>query len=240
VKQHGNETDRNQSATFEDRLLAQLRATVAERGAEAEAEAETSGATPAWRRGPRLALAGAAVTTVAAAALLVSAGGDDTTAAYAVEPQGDGMVSVEIRSLSDADGLEKALDDVGVPASVNYLPAGEVCDASQWKTTEAVPADAATGAAAAPTTGTVEVAKAGGTEFSISRNAVGPGQTLVLTASPGPDGSGSSIQMAVAEGDVGPCEPTTVTDSLPTAPPQGADEDGASSGGAPNGAHTAP
>lgn len=229
--------DKNPTNNFEDRLLAQLRATVAERGAAAEAEPETSTATPAWRRGPRLAFAGAAVTTVAAAALLVSAGGDDTTAAYAVEPQGDGMVSVEIRSLSDAEGLEKALDEAGVPASVNYLPVGEVCAAAQskpdaqFKPTEAESADTVTSGEAEPTTSTVQVAKDGGTEFSISRNAVGPDETLVLTASPGPGGEGNSIEMAVAEGDVAPCEPMAAVETLPAEPAQRADDDGA---------HTAP
>ena len=118
------------TAGFEDRLLGELRALVAERGV---AEAEASTGTPAWRRAPRLALAGAAVTATVAAALIVSAGGGDTSAAYAVEPQPEGMVSVEIRSLEDEKGLEEALGEVGIPASVTYLAAGTACKEPRFR-----------------------------------------------------------------------------------------------------------
>ncbi|MGV1047193.1 MAG: CU044_5270 family protein [Solirubrobacterales bacterium] len=65
-------------ADFEQRLLARLRAVVAERGA-AEAASEAAGAsaiTPAWRRpNPRLALAGAAAIAAAVAGTLVLSSG---------------------------------------------------------------------------------------------------------------------------------------------------------------------
>ncbi len=70
--------ERKPDTDFEQRLLAELRAMVAERGA-AEAAAESAvvfTGPPAWRRsGPRLALAGAGATAVVVAgALLVSSG----------------------------------------------------------------------------------------------------------------------------------------------------------------------
>jgi hypothetical protein len=73
---------------FERRLLAQLRAVVAERGA-AEAARDAAGAsavTPAWRRpSPRLALAGGgALAAIAAAILIVSSGPSAETAAAKV------------------------------------------------------------------------------------------------------------------------------------------------------------
>lgn len=114
---------------FEGRLLAQLQAVVAERGA-AEASAEAAAAepaTPAWRRGPRLALGGGVALAAVAAGLIVSAGGDNTPAAFAVEPQEGGGVNIEIYSLSDAGGVEEALEEAGVPSQVTYLETGTTC-----------------------------------------------------------------------------------------------------------------
>jgi len=70
--------ERKPEADFEQRLLTELRAVVAERGAAESAADFASGrtGTPSWRRtGPRLALAGAGVTAVVVAgALLISSG----------------------------------------------------------------------------------------------------------------------------------------------------------------------
>jgi hypothetical protein len=208
--------------SFEDRLLGQLRAVVAERGAAAAAEESTTGEIPAWRRGPRLALAGAAVLAVAAAALVVSAGGDDTPAAYAVEAQPDGQVSVEIRSLQDAKGLEEALRDAGVPASVDYLGTGMACREPRFQpVTAPAPSDGG------KVTSSMSQSNDGATVFTLSHNAVGPGQTLVLTASPGPGGNGDAVQMQVAEGQVGQCVPVeAAAGTPPTGAPQGADKGG--------------
>lgn len=43
--------------------------------------------------------------------------------------------------------------------------------------------------------------------FLISRGTVGPGQTLVITASPGPEVLLGATQVEIAEGAVEPCEP---------------------------------
>jgi hypothetical protein len=114
---------------FEERLLAQLQAVVAERGAaEAGSEAAAQAATPAWRqRGPRLALGGGVAVAALAAGLIVSAGGDNTPSAYAVETQPGGGVEIEIYSLSDARGVEAALEEAGVPSQVTYLEADKTC-----------------------------------------------------------------------------------------------------------------
>jgi len=113
---------------FEARLLTQLRAVVAERaetGTSFAAAAEP--ATPSWRRGPRLALGGGVALAAVAAGLIVSAGGDNTPAAFAVEPQEGGGVNIEIYSLSDAAGVEAALEEAGVPSQVTYLATDMTC-----------------------------------------------------------------------------------------------------------------
>ncbi len=217
------------TTNFEERLLAELRAVVAERGAEAATAG--AGASPAARRwAPRLALGGGAVCAAAAAALIVTAGGGGTTSAYAVEPQANGDVSVEIHSLKDADGLEQALREAGVPADVNYLGTGMACREPRFQPVTATAPGGGDAAGGEEVTSSVGAASGGGTNFTISRNAVGPGETLVLTASPGPGGSGDSLQMEVAAGDVAPC----LAVPAPAGAPSGAPED------APGGAAEGP
>jgi len=103
---------------FEDRLLHELRHVVA--------EGPTPAGTPARRpRRRRLTLAGAGLGVAAAATLaVVLATGGDVSSAYAVESQPNGAVTVSIRSLSDAAGLQAKLRAVGVPAVVDYVPGG--------------------------------------------------------------------------------------------------------------------
>jgi hypothetical protein len=112
---------------FEERLLAELRRVVEEGAIPAGAEplAAQRPELP-WRR-RRLVLAGglAAAAAVASVAGLALNGGDN--AAWAVTSNGDGTVTVKINSLRDADGLERKLTAAGVPALVQYLPAGKAC-----------------------------------------------------------------------------------------------------------------
>jgi len=104
---------------FEDRLLEQLRHVVAERPAPAP--------TFVARRPPRrtrLVLAGASVAAATAVVAIVATSSDVTPSAYAVQPRPDGSVTVKIRSLRDAAGLERSLRAAGVPAVVDYVPEG--------------------------------------------------------------------------------------------------------------------
>lgn len=116
---------------FEERLLEQLKAVVAERGAaEARRAPEREpAAAPAWRRrGPRLALgAGIAVAVLAVAVLIFSAGGGQTPKAFAIQPQAGGGKTVRIFSLREAAALEQALERNGIKAQVNWLPTGMTC-----------------------------------------------------------------------------------------------------------------
>jgi hypothetical protein len=196
---------------FAQRLRTELKAIVVERGAALAAEEATRATTamPLWRR-PRLALGGAAATATVAAAMIVSAGGGGTPAAYAVEPQPEGMISVEIRSLEDARGLEEALGEVGIRASVDYLATGMACKEPRF---QPVP----------PPGGRAFLISKIGSDgkgvpeaFVIDRDAIDPDKTLVITASPNTGTSGDGhvipagdylVQMEVAQGSVAPCEP---------------------------------
>ena len=213
---------------FEERARTLLKAEVAQRGA---VEGLPATGTPVWlRRAPRLGLAGAAVAAIAAAVLIVNASGGDTPPAFAVESQPEGMVSVEIRSPEDPQGLERALDEVGVPASVTYLPAAMTCreprfQAAAWpKGARAIVVGPPPGGAPRELANATVVGGPGGARaviqepehgsgpatFWISRAAVGPGQTLVITASAGDEGIfgvGTPSQIALAEGTVSACEP---------------------------------
>jgi hypothetical protein len=198
---------------FEERLLTRLKAEVTKRGATEEALAGGAIITPGWRqRAPRLALGAVAVVATVTAALAFSAGGDNTPAAFAVEPQSEGEISVEIRSLEDAKGLEEALGEAGVPASVDYLAAGMTCKEPRFKSVPWPDGDR------------VIVSGPGSGEgpfvFSISRDAVGPGQTLVITASPSPVVL-LGAQVKIAEGTVASCEPVPVSPNSSDATGQG-------------------
>jgi hypothetical protein len=115
---------------FARRLRAELKAIVADRGViQAASRATSAGAaSPARRRrAPRLALSGAVALVAITAVLIVSAGGDNAPAAYAVEAEPGGGVTIKIYNLGDPEGVEQALEDVGIASQVTYLEAGMTC-----------------------------------------------------------------------------------------------------------------
>jgi hypothetical protein len=219
---------------FEQRLLARLKAVVAERGAAAAAAeaAKAPATTPSWRRrAPRLALGAAAALAAVAIALIVSAGGSNPSKAFAVEPQKGGGLTIKIYSLEDASGLEQALEDAGIQAQVTWLPAGKVCREPHYKPSIVhLPGGG--------TFGEMNMGGPGGITIGIrstkaSRESFGkykrgeisadelaninldpaafhPDQSVVLSGTPAPyngDPEGGSItKMGVAEGPVEPCK----------------------------------
>jgi hypothetical protein len=211
--------DKRKQDDFEERLLAHLRVVVRERGElpAFQAPATTSaGGFDARRLAPRLAIGGAGVAAVAAAVLVISSGTGDTSRAFAVEPRGEGDVRVQISSLSDAKGLETALDEAGINSNVEYLEAGMACREPRFKQP-------------APTAGKGIEVHVGlrqtpiGTTFTVNQDAVGPGQTLVISASPANEDGPIPVGLQVAEGTVGACVPVPAS-TQPQAP-SGAETD---------------
>lgn len=109
---------------FEERLLSELRRVVAQRPAPQLTIAPTrTRFTP-----PRLAAAGGVAGALGLAlAVALPSGGGSPDQAWAVSPNPDGTATVTIETLKDADGLERELIAAGVPANVQYLPAGTKC-----------------------------------------------------------------------------------------------------------------
>ena len=241
---------------FEGRLLDQLKAIVAERGHSAERQeaADAATSTPAWRRrGPRLALGSAIALAGVTAALIVSAGGDNTSKAFAVEPQDGGGVTIKVYSLSDASGLEAALEEAGIRSQVTWLPAGMVCREPHYTPSSVhLPGGGTIGGMTmgGPEPMTFEV---GSTQrwrerigkhmrgeisddeyrdstanLNLDPEAFRPDQSVVLSGAPAPyDGDpegGSVANLGIAEGPVEPCEPVP-------APPNGSDPFGLPSAG---------
>lgn len=98
-----------------------------------------------WFRptGRRLVALGAAAALGGAAAvgavlvLPVAGPAGHGSPAYAADRNADGSVSVHVYEFTDAKGLQARLHDLGVPATVDYLPAGEACQPARY---HAVPA----------------------------------------------------------------------------------------------------
>lgn len=219
---------------FEQRLLARLKAVVAERGAAASAaEAATAqDATPPWRRrAPRLALGAGIALAAIAVALIISAGGDNTSKAFAVEPQAGGGVKIKVYSLEDASGLEQALKEAGIRSQVTWLPAGKVCREPHYKPAVVhLPGGGSFGGGGMSGPGGITIG-IGSTKawresfgkrrrgeipddqlanFNLDPEAFHPDQSVVLSGTPVPyngDPEGGSItKMGVAEGPVEPCK----------------------------------
>ncbi len=103
---------------FEDRLQQQLHHIVAENPA-------TDRPARGSRQPRRLVLAGAGCAAAVAAVAVVAGSGGTTTKAYAVESRPGGAVEVSINEASDAAGLQRSLEDEGIPAVVDYDPADQ-------------------------------------------------------------------------------------------------------------------
>ncbi|HEY0689769.1 MAG TPA: hypothetical protein VGD71_12090 [Kribbella sp.] len=109
--------------TFEDELLAELRAVVSEREV---ASAQRRGFVARHR--VVVGLAACATLAVAGTVAVSVVGGDQTTSpAYSVTKTPDGKVTVTIYRSDDAEGLERRLAQAGVTADVTYIPQGMVC-----------------------------------------------------------------------------------------------------------------
>lgn len=112
----------NQLGNFEQNLLTELRAVVAD---QARLPAARAGRTP--RQRIALATAGGGLLAAAVVVGPSAIGVEQAPAAYAVEANDDGTVTVEVRRFEDADGLAGQLRAHGITAEVDYTPPDKYC-----------------------------------------------------------------------------------------------------------------
>lgn len=229
--------NRDHDGGFERRLLAELKAVVADRGAEQANATEGARSVFAWRRAPRLVVGAVAVLAAAVALLVFDSGGDNTPRAFAVEPREGGGVTIRVYSLEDAGGLERALEDAGIRAQVTWLPAGMACREPHFTPSKVkLPGGGSLGGLDMGGPGEAMRISVGSTQrwrkrfgehrrgeisdrefygslanLNLDPAAFRGNQSVVLSGSPAPhDGDpegGFIARVRVAEGEVGPCEP---------------------------------
>jgi hypothetical protein len=111
---------------FEQRLLRELRLVVVTNPRVSPGLQRTATSGRFARVRLPLAMAGGAAAVAIAIASALPGGGAPSKA-WAVDRNPDGTVTVRIDSLADAAGLERKLNEAGVPALVQYLPPGKSC-----------------------------------------------------------------------------------------------------------------
>ncbi|WP_406293087.1 hypothetical protein OG948_01420 [Embleya sp. NBC_00888] len=126
----------NTPLAFENDLLGELTALVE---GETVAQAATTvplldshGARRRRRRAYGLVVSGAAAAVVAVVGPLVLGGKSAQAAPFTVVRQPDGTIRFAIDEFRDPEGLETRLRRLGVPAKVDYLPAGKGCAAGRF------------------------------------------------------------------------------------------------------------
>jgi hypothetical protein len=123
-----NEPTQNPLGGFEQRLLRELRQVVAESPRPVPTQPGIAAGPMRLGRGLRIGLAATAAAAIAIAIVSgLSIGGGSDGKAWAVDRNPDGSVTVRIDSLADAAGLQRKLNEAGVPALVQYLPKGKTC-----------------------------------------------------------------------------------------------------------------
>jgi hypothetical protein len=217
---------RKQGGNFEERLLGELKAVVARRGAEQAASTESVAHSPSWRRAPRPAAGAVAVFAAAVAVLVFSSGGGNTPKAFAVEPHEGGGVTIQIYSAEDSAGLEGALAEAGIRSQVTWLPAGKSCREPRFTPSTVKTSAGGTiggiamgGPGKAMTIGVMSSEDEyvhSAPNISLDPASFRPDQTVVISGSRGPyDGDsegGFEARMEIAEGPVEPCEPVDSPD----------------------------
>jgi hypothetical protein len=119
-------SDRDPLGGFEQRLLGELKSVVAQRKAEQPAP------TPLWRRPRVLSAAAAGALALGAAVGVPLLGGESTappaSAAFTVTVDDNGTVTAAVNRFEDAEGLERQLEQHGIPTEVDYLPVDMKCE----------------------------------------------------------------------------------------------------------------
>lgn len=151
----------------------------------------------------------AGVVTAGVVAAFTVAG---TGAAYAVETNPDGSVTVRIEEFAQPELLQADLEEAGIRAAVTYVPDGQTC----------APSPAGTQGKVVPgQEPRLEPGQDGdGASFRIRKDQIKRDQTLVLMATFQVDdpAQASSISLQVVEGQVMPCtleKSTTGVEQVP-------------------------
>ncbi|AZM47076.1 hypothetical protein DMB38_15810 [Streptomyces sp. WAC 06738] len=194
---------------FEERLLGELKQVVAARAAEEGATARpvaVAARAPRPRRRMWAGLTASVGAAAAGAAALVALPAMGGSAAYAVETNDDGTVTATIKEFTDAEGLERQLEEHGVSAEVDYVEWGQECQPERGESAtrdfllkQGAPPPEADG----PYTFTVRPA-----DFK-------PGETLVLETTlewQGDAITGMGWGFQLVTGPVAPCNPTAIPD----------------------------
>lgn len=144
----------------------------------------------------RLAFGLAAAVALAAGVVTVPiALKDGTPASWAVNLD-DGMVTIQIRDFDDAPELERRLKELGVPATVDYVPKDMTCREPRGKVVENIPRGIYSLPENIP-------GESQGVQMRINTKLFGPGQTFVWILR----GKGGLTTTRLLEGPVAPCEP---------------------------------
>ncbi|MET8332513.1 hypothetical protein [Streptosporangium canum] len=167
-----------------------------------EPGATVAGPRRARRYGPRrLALGLAAVAVLATGAVVgpsLLQDGRGADPAYAVTRAANGMVTIQVRDFRDASGLKERLEDLQVPAIVDYVPWGQRCREPRGKHVRDIPRGLYSRPENIP-------GEKRGWQMRIDTRLFKPGQTFVWTISA--NGESSSTSTYLMEGPVASCEP---------------------------------
>ncbi|MEV4893492.1 hypothetical protein AB0K48_29330 [Nonomuraea sp. NPDC055795] len=174
---------------FEQRRLTELKAHIAARAA-------TERDRRPRRRLAFAAATGAAIATAAAVVTVATPGGPDT--AYAVTKDADGIVHVTVRDFRDAPGLSRQLAGLGVPAIVDFVPAGQKCRDERGTPVTDIPRGLYYAPASIP--GEPEAWR-----MQIDTKLFKPGQTFVWTLAVEPVNGFTSTSTILRHNPVAPC-----------------------------------
>jgi hypothetical protein len=154
----------------------------------------------------------AILTVVLAVFPSIIGGGSGIRPAHAVTENDDGTVTVEINSIEDGDGLERQLQDAGVPAAVHFLPPGKLCNPrTDGREDTGPPIEDRMAEMTRPRLRVAET-DAGGFIFTVDKGRLLPGYTLlVFTQYDVPEHGQSepkvpSIAAEYTQGDIERCD----------------------------------
>jgi hypothetical protein len=151
------------------------------------------------RRWRRLAATAAVVAVGAALTGSVVVGGDDPASANTAERHDDGSIVITIHDAKHPEQLEQRLEDLGVPAVVDFLDSGYGCDPAR-----------STGWITDPGTGGEELFGHGETNaWVLHPDALEPGQIPVLEfqIDEHDDAIAALATLRLSDSDVGECQP---------------------------------